>query len=130
MFKRTALVNLVSASLLLLASAAHALTVKPFTDVDFAAAQAAGKPVAVLFSASWGPTCKLQEKALNTMAADPALKDVTVMRADYDKSKDMQKQMKVKSQSTFVIFKGKTEVARNSGATEPAEIKALLTKSL
>ena len=130
MFKRTALVSLVSASLLLLASAAHALTVKPFTDADFAAAQAAGKPVAVLFSASWCPTCKLQEKALNTMAADPALKDVTVLRADYDKSKDMQKQMKVKSQSTFVIFKGKTEVARNSGATEPAEIKTLLTKSL
>ena len=84
----------------------------------------------VLFSASWCPTCKLQEKALDALAADPALKNVTVMRADYDKSKDMQKQMKVKSQSTFVVFKGKTEVARNSGATKPDEIKTLLTKSL
>ena len=130
MSKRTTLAYIASASLIFLASAANALTVKPFTDADFAAAQAAGMPTAVLFSASWCPTCKLQEKALNALAADPALKNVTVMRADYDKSKDMQKQMKVKSQSTFVVFKGKTEVARNSGATDAVEIKTLLAKSL
>ena len=48
MFKRTALICIASASLMLLASAAHALTTKPFTEADFAAAQASGKPVAIL----------------------------------------------------------------------------------
>jgi thioredoxin 1 len=130
MLKRTTLIGLACASLMFLASAAHALTVKPFTDADFAAAQAAGKPVAIHFSATWCPTCKAQDKSLAALSSDPALKDVTILTSDYDKSKDLQKQMKVKSQSTFVVFKGKAEVARNSGATDAPEIKTLLTKAL
>ena len=130
MFKRTALVCLASAGLMLLASAAQALTVKPFTDADFTAAQATGKPVAIHFTATWCPTCKAQDKSLAALASDPALKDVTVLAADYDKTKPLQKQMNVKSQSTFVVFKGKTEVARNSGATDAPEIKTLLAKAM
>jgi thioredoxin 1 len=130
MLKRTALICIASASLMLLANAAHALTVKPFTDADFAAAQADGKPVAIHFSATWCPTCKAQDKSLAALASDPALKQVTVMTADYDKTKDLQKRMLVKSQSTFVVFKGKAEVARNSGATDAPEIKTLFTKAL
>ena len=130
MFKRTALVCLASAGLMLLAGAAHALSVKPFTDADFAAAQTTGKPVAIHFTATWCPTCKAQDKSLAALASDPALKDVTVLAADYDTTKPLQKQMNVKSQSTFVVFKGTTEVARNSGATDAPDIKTLLTKAM
>jgi len=130
MLKRTALVCLASTGLMFFASAAQALSVKPFTDADFAAAQAAGKPVAIHFTATWCPTCKAQEKSLAVLANDAALKDVTILKSDYDQSKALQKQMNVKSQSTFVVFKGKTEVARNSGATDAPEIKTLLTKAL
>ena len=130
MFKRTALICIASAGLMVLASAAHALTTKPFTDADFAAAQATGKPVAVHFTATWCPTCKAQDKSLAALATDPTLKDMTILKSDYDQSKALQKQMNVKSQSTFVVFKGKIEVARNSGATDAPEIKTLLTKAL
>lgn len=130
MFTRTAFITGLAASLILLAGSAHALTIKPFTDADFAAAQATGKPVAVHFTATWCPTCKAQDKSLAALAADPALKDVTILKSDYDQSKATQKQMNVRSQSTFVVFKGKTEVARNSGATDAPEIKTLLTKAL
>ena len=134
MFKRSTLVGLASTSLLasvmLWAGAAHALTIKPFTDANFAAAQATGKPVAIHFTATWCPTCKAQDKALDALAADPALKEVTVLKSDYDQSKTLQKQMNVKSQSTFVVFKGKAEVARNSGATYAPEIKTLLTRAM
>ena len=130
MFTRNAFITGLAASLLLLAGSAHALTIKPFTNADFAAAQATGKPVAVHFTATWCPTCKAQDKSLAALAADPTLKDVTILKSDYDQSKALQKQMNVKSQSTFVVFKGKTEVARNSGATDAPEIKTLLTKAL
>ena len=130
MFKRTALVCIASATLMFLASAAHALTVKPYSDADFAAAQAAGKPVALHFTATWCPTCKAQDKSLAALATDPALRDVTILAADYDKTKPLQKQMNVKSQSTFVVFKGQAEVVRSSGATDAPEIKTLLTKAL
>lgn len=134
MFKRTAFASLAlttaMAGLMLMASAAHALTIKPFTEASFAAAQATGKPVAVHFTATWCPTCKAQEKSLAALATDPALKDVTVLTSDYDQSKALQKQMNVVAQSTFVVFKGKKEVARSSGDTGAPEIKTLLTKSL
>jgi thioredoxin 1 len=130
MFKRTALVCLAVSSLVFLASAAHAMTIKPFSDAEFAQLQAAGKPVAVHFTATWCPTCKAQDKSLAVLATDPALKDVTILKSDYDQSKALQKQMNVKSQSTFVVFKGKAEVARNAGATDAPEIKTLLTKAL
>ena len=130
MFKRTTLLCIASASLMLLASAAHGITTKPFSDVEFAQLQAAGKPVAVHFTATWCPTCKIQDKSLAALAADPALKDVTFLKSDYDQSKALQKQMNVKSQSTFVVFKGKAEVARNSGATDAPEIKTLLSRAL
>ena len=130
MFKRTALICLASGALMLLTTAAHALTIKPFTDADFAAAQAAGKPVAIHFTATWCPTCKAQEKSLAALASDAALKNVTILKSDYDQSKALQKQMNVVAQSTFVVFKGKKEVVRSSGDTGAPEIKTLLTKSL
>ena len=130
MFKRTALICLTSGALMLLTTTAHALTVKPFTDDAFAAAQATGKPVAIHFTATWCPTCKAQEKSLAVLANDAALKNVTVLKSDYDQGKALQQQMNVKSQSTIVVFKGKIEVARNSGATDAPEIKTLLMKSL
>ncbi len=130
MFKRTALLCLASASLVFLANAAHAITTKTFSDAEFAQLQAAGKPVAVHFTATWCPTCKAQDKSLAVLAADPALKDVTILKSDYDQSKALQKQMNVKSQSTFVVFKGKAEVTRSSGATDVPEIKTLLSKAL
>ena len=130
MFKRTALLCIAGAGAMLLATVAQALTIKPFTDADFAAVQAAGTPVAVHFTATWCPTCKAQDKSLAALATDPALKNVTVLTSDYDQSKALQKQMSVKSQSTFVVFKGKTEVVRSSSAVDASEIKTLLIKAL
>ena len=130
MFKPTALIPLLATSLVFLAGAAHALTIKPFSEAEFATAQNAGKPVAIHFTATWCPTCKAQEKALGVLKADPALTNVTLLTSDYDQSKALQKQMSVKAQSTFVVFKGKVEVARSSGEVEPKEIKTLLAKSL
>ena len=130
MFKRTAVICLASVGLMFFASAAQALTVKPFTDADFAAAQAAGKPVVIHFTATWCPSCKAQEKSLAALASDASLKNVTILSSDYDKTKDLQKKMNVKSQSTMVVFKGKTEVVRSSGAIDAPDIKTLLAKAL
>lgn len=130
MFKPVAFISFVAASLVCLAGAAHALTIKPFNEAEFAAAQSAGKPVAIHFTATWCPTCKAQEKVLRQLKEDPLLANVTLLTSDYDQSKALQKQMSVKAQSTFVVFKGKVEVARSSGEVEPKEIKTLLAKSL
>ena len=112
------------AVLALAASAACALPVVPYTPAAFAAAQQAGKPVVVHFHATWCPTCKAQDKVFETLKSDPGL-NVTLMQADYDTEKALEKQMKVTAQSTLIAFHGSTERARVVGETDPAKLKAI-----
>ena len=128
--RRNTLVSSVAAALFLMVGAAQALTIKPFTAADFAAAQTAGAPVAVHFHADWCPACKAQDKALETLKSDPALKNVTLLQANYDTEKALRQEMKIRTQSTFVVFKGKTEVARSAGVTEAGEIRKTLATGL
>lgn len=111
------------------ASFAHALTIAPYSATALAAAQKAGDPVAVHFHATWCSTCKAQDRAFNELQADPTLK-LTVLQADYDTEGDLKKQMKVRSQSTLIVFRGSAERARSSGDTQPDRLKALLKTAL
>ncbi len=111
------------------ASFAHALTIAPYSAAALAAAQKAGDPVAVHFHATWCSTCKAQDRAFNELQADPTLK-LTVLQADYDTEGDLKKQMKVRSQSTLIVFRGSAERARSSGDTQPDRLKALLKTAL
>jgi thioredoxin-like negative regulator of GroEL len=117
------------AALAFAASLASALTVVPYTPAALAAAQQAGKPVVVHFHATWCPTCKAQDKVIETLKADPSL-DVTLMQADYDTEKALGKQMKVTAQSTLIVFHGAAERGRVIGETDPAKLKALIKSAL
>ncbi|MFY8082264.1 MAG: thioredoxin family protein [Rubrivivax sp.] len=108
---------------------AQALEIKPFTAEALAAAQAAGQPVAVHFHAEWCTTCKQQEKVLAQLKAESGL-DLTLLVADYDKEKDLRRALKVRSQSTLVVFRGKEEKARLGGDTEPAKFRAAFKAAL
>jgi thioredoxin-like negative regulator of GroEL len=108
---------------------AHALEIKPFTPEALAAAQAAGQPVAVHFHAEWCTTCKQQEKVLAQLKTEAGL-DLTLLVADYDKEKDLRRALKVRSQSTMVVFRGKEEKARLGGDTDPAKFRAAFKAAL
>jgi thioredoxin 1 len=120
----------ISAVALVAASASFALETKPFSANQLTAAQNAGKPVAVHFHADWCPTCVAQSRSIDTLKADPALKNMTLLVANYDNEKELRKAMKVRAQSTFVVFKGKEEVGRIAGDTDATKIKAGLSKAL
>lgn len=109
---------------LLVSSWAHALTITPFSADAFAKAQAAGGPVALHFHADWCPTCRAQDKALEVLKSDSGL-DIAVFSVDYDKETDLKKQLKVRSQSTFIVYRGMTEKTRHVGATAPEAIRAM-----
>jgi len=108
---------------------AQALTVAPYSAQALASAQQAGKSVAVHFHADWCPTCKQQEKAILQLKAEPGL-DITLLVANYDKEKDLRSAMKVRTQSTLVVFKGTEEKARLAGDTAPDKIRAALKAGL
>lgn len=118
-----------AATLLAAGFAAQALEILPYSAAALASAQQAGKPVAVHFHADWCPTCKQQEKSLAQLKAEPGL-DLAVLVADYDKEKDLKKSMKVRTQSTLVVFKGAEEKARLAGDTSADAIRKALKAAL
>ena len=125
----TTLRPLLATALFAAATWAQALTLAPYTPQALAEAQQAGKPVAVHFHAEWCPTCKQQEKALAQLKTEAGL-DITVLVADYDNVKDLRKAMKVRSQSTLVVFRGTEERARLGGDTAADKIRTALKTAL
>ena len=52
------------------------------------------------------------------------------LEIDFDTSKELLRGFNVQSQSTMIVFKGKTEIARSVADTNPASIAAFLRKAL
>jgi thiol-disulfide isomerase/thioredoxin len=116
-------------AVLFVSSWSHALTLAPYSAAVFTKLQTAGEAVTLHFRADWCPTCRAQDKALESLKADPDLK-LTILRVDYDKETELKKQLNVRSQSTFVVYRGKVETARQIGATAPDAIRKTLSTSL
>ncbi len=122
--------KLISASLLLSAAAmAHALEVKPYSAAALAEAQKANQPVALHFRADWCPTCRAQDKVLESLKAQPGL-DLTVLAVNYDTEKDLKTRFNVRAQSTLVVLHGQKESYRVVGDTSPAGLRAALKSAL
>ena len=101
-----------------------------FSQKMFDDLRAAGKPVVVHVHAVWCETCIEQARVVTPLLATPEFKDLTLLRADFDKEKALLKSLKVVNRSTFVAFKGTTEVGRSTGETNKERIAALLRKAL
>ena len=103
---------------------------KPFSQADFDALTAAGKPVVLDISATWCPTCKAQKPIIDSLMRQPAYKDVTLLTIDFDTNKPTLKKFKVSMQSTLVAFKGAQEVGRSVGDTSPEGLEGLIKKTI
>lgn len=123
--------NFIIASALMVASGfASALDVESYTQEKHMNLQAQNKPTALHFHAGWCSTCAAQESVFKSLGSSNDLKGVTLLVVDFDSNKALRSQLKVKSQSTVIVYKGKTEVARSAGETGADNIKALLSKGL
>ena len=58
------------------------------------------------------------------------MKSMVVFTVDFDSQKDLLRKLNVQKQSTLIVFKGKKEVGRSTGDTNPGRIEALLNKSI
>lgn len=118
-----------TAALAVAALHAQALELRPFSNEALAQAQAKNQPVAVHFHADWCPTCRAQEKVLQSLQSDKAL-DLTVLVANYDTEKELKKHMKVRAQSTLVVLRGGKETARVVGDTDAGALRQALQSAL
>ena len=97
-----------------------------FNAKSFEQAQAAGKTILVDVYASWCPVCRKQQPTIQSISQQRP--NLVVYRVDFDRDKDALKRFRVQSQSTLIVFKGKNEVSRSVGDTDPARIQALIAK--
>jgi thioredoxin 1 len=111
------------------AASAHALDVAPYTPAALTQAQQANKSYVLHFHADWCPVCRRQSQVIDTLKADPAL-NLTVFVVDYDTEKPMRRVYGVRTQSTLIAFKGKTETSRIAGITDPDIIRDTLASAL
>lgn len=124
--RRTMLAGLVLAATPRLAMA-HAAA---FAAQAFEAAQAADKPILLDVTASWCPTCRAQKPILARLLAEPRFAEVVAFEIDYDRQKDVVRRFEVRMQSTLITFRGRDEIGRSVGDTNPASIRSLLEMAL
>ncbi|CAN2533202.1 hypothetical+protein [Methylocapsa aurea] len=117
-------------SAVLLATPLFAAEKHAFTPQAFEAAQAAGKPILVEIHAPWCPTCKAQQPILEKLGKDHKFDALQVFEVDFDSQKDALRSFRATTQSTLIVFKGKSETGRSVGDTGAASIAALLDKAL
>lgn len=102
----------------------------PFDQKEFDNLRAAGKPVVVHIHATWCAVCKKQADVVSLLVKDKQFENLTVLRADFDTEKELMKNLNVAYRSTFVAFKGSSEVGRSAGETSQDSISALFAKAL
>jgi len=130
MISRRVVLAGIGAAGLLICGSAFAAEEQPFTPEAFRAAQDQHKPILVEIDASWCSVCRAQKPILGELFAQPKFKDLTVLRIDFDSQKKEVRSFGAKMQSTLIVFKGREEVGRSVGQTEPDAIADLLDKAI
>ncbi len=91
------------------------------------------KPFALFFHASWCPTCKQMEEAINAdlSSTNPTLADGTIiLKADYDSETKLKQKYGILSQSTVVIINAQGEAITTLAAPTVTEINEAITSTL
>jgi thioredoxin len=128
--RRCLLAGIVIGPALLANSAARAIEEWPFDRQSFESAQAAGQSILVAVHAPWCPICKKQKPILSRLGKEPRFKDMMLFELDFDTQKTDLRHFNAQRQSTLIAFKGRKEVGRSVGDTNPNSIAALLAKAL
>ncbi len=100
-----------------------------YSPAALSAAQAGGKPVVVDVTATWCSTCAAQRPIVQSLLRSPKYKNLVLLHVDFDKQKAALRELRVRQQSTFVVYRGEKEVGRSTGDTDKASIEALFDKA-
>ena len=102
----------------------------PFNQEAFDELRNSGKPSVIHVYATWCGTCKVQASIVMPMLAEPEFAPLTLLKADFDKEKGLIEALGVSDRSTFVAFKGMTEVGRSVADMNKESIASLLRRTL
>ncbi|MEY2633440.1 MAG: hypothetical protein RIR00_2094, partial [Pseudomonadota bacterium] len=87
---------------------ALALEIQAYTPEALASATRDGRAVVLHFHADWCPICRAQDKVLQGWQGDASL-PLTVFHVDYDRETGLRRQLRVRSQSTLLLYRAGAE---------------------
>ena len=102
----------------------------PFDQETFDELRRTGKPSVIHVYATWCGTCKVQSGIVTPLLASPEFSSLTLLKADFDKEKELIRTLGVSDRSTFVAFRGATEVGRSVADMNEESIAGLFRKAL
>ncbi len=108
---------------------ARAFEVRPYDKEAADKAIAAGKTVILEIYASWCPICHSQATAIDAMKNEPAYRNIVFFRVDYEAQKDVAKALR-SPRSTFIIYRGGKEMARQSWGATDEDVAGMLMKAV
>lgn len=109
---------------------APGVAIRAYDQIAFDQAQAANKPILVWVHAPWCPVCREQEKAIKEITADPAYRDLVVLRIDFDTQKPLWQKFGATMQSTLIGFHGKRDTGRVAHESDVARVAPVLRSTL
>ncbi len=107
---------------------AYALDIRPYSETEFSQLRKTGQIVALHFHAPWCVVCEAQSRMFEDWKDDPDVPGVLLV-VDYDKEKSLRQKMRVRMQSTVIVFKGRKEKSRVVGDSRPDSLMAALAEA-
>ena len=89
-------------------------------------AQAKGKTIVVDVYANWCPTCRAQSPILDELRAEEQSGDILFVKVDFDEKKAFLHAHRIPRQSTVLVFKGETELARSIAETNRTRLRQIV----
>ena len=102
----------------------------PFDEHQFESALATGRPVVVHVRADWCRTYARPKPIVEALLSYPMMIEYRHFTVDADRQKALLRRFAAPKTSTIIVYKGRQEVARSVGQTDPNAIAALLEKAL
>lgn len=103
---------------------------KAYTAEGLAAAGTNAAPVLLHIHADWCTTCRAQMPVLQKLLSEPAFKNYTAIRVDFDRETAFRKEYRVNQQSTLILLKGGRELGRSTAQTGEAALRDLMSKGI
>lgn len=94
---------------LALAFPAYALEKTPFSQDHFESLKADGELVLVDVFADWCSTCARQQEILSDYVEEHPDVDLHILEVNYDKDKDVVRQLRAPRQSTLLLYAGEEQ---------------------
>jgi len=107
-----------------LTSSASALEIVDYNGKSLAESITTGKKTLVWFHAAWCATCKAQELVLTKIPKDQ--NQTVIIKVDFDSATKLRRELKVPTQSTFLVYRDGKEIARSVGVTDTNDLKQLV----